>query len=249
VAARDTAPRDAIERPVLAFPGSGSRRVTKARHRDGWETNHKRVLRVMRREAARCQRHRRCVVTTDSAHAPRTDPNPPADVALAGPGQARVADITDVRLPTAFASLAGVLDARSRRCVGWHLSRGIDTDPTLAALDHAIAARQPPPGFIHHSDRGVQYASAADVARRREVGARVSLAAVGNPDDNAKAERFFKTLKREEVSLNHDQTFQEAEIDLGRFIADVDNAKRRHSRLGDRPPIAFEAVHAATARR
>jgi len=248
VAARDTALRDAIERLVLAFPGYGYRRVTKALHRDGWEINHKRVLRVMRREALRCQLQRRFVVTTDSAHALRTYPNLLADVALAGPDQAWVADITDVRLPTAFAYLACVLDAWSRRCVGWHLSRGIDTDLTLAALDHAIAARQPPPGFIHHSDRGVQYASAAYVARLLEVGARVSMAAVGNPYDNAKAESFFKTLKREEVYLNHDQTFQEAEIDLGRFIADADHAKRLHSSLGYRPPIEFEAAHAATAR-
>jgi len=248
VAARDTALRDAIERLVLEFPGYGYRRVTKALQREDWDVNHKRVLRVMRQESLLCQLQRRFVVTTDSAHGLRTYPNLLAEATLAGPDQAWVADLTYIRLPTAFAYLACVLDAWSRRCVGWHLSRWIDTDLTLAALDHALGARRPRPGVIHHSDRGVQYASAAYVARLAEVGARVSMAAVGNPYDNAKAESFFKTLKREEVYLNHYQTFQDAEANLGRFIADVYNAKRLHSSLGYRPPIEFEAVHAATAR-
>ena len=114
------------------------------------------------------------------------------------------------------------------------------------ALLMAIRRRQPPRGLIHHSDRGVQYASAAYVARLTEVDARVSMAAVGNPYENAKAESFFKTLKREEVHLNHYRTFQEAEANLGRFLADVYTAKRLHSSLGYRPPIEFEAIHAAT---
>ncbi len=248
VAARDTALRDAIERLVLEFPGYGYRRVTKALRRDGWEVNHKRVLRVMRQEALLCQLQRRFVATTDSAHGLRTYPNLLAAAALTGLDQAWVADLTYIRLPTTFAYLACILDAWSRRCVGWRLSRSIDTALTLAALDQALAARQPPPGLIHHSDRGVQYASAAYVARLMEVDARVSMAAVGDPYENAKAESFFKTLKREEVHLNHYQTFREAEANLGRFIADVYNAKRLHSSLGYRPPIEFEAIHAATAR-
>lgn len=248
VAARDTALRDAIERLVLEFPGYGYRRVTKALRRDGWEVNHKRVLRVMRQEALLCQLQRRFVATTDSAHGLRTYPNLLAAAALTGLDQAWVADLTYIRLPTTFAYLACILDAWSRRCVGWRLSRSIDTTLTLAALDQALAARQPPPGLIHHSDRGVQYASAAYVARLMEVDARVSMAAVGDPYENAKAESFFKTLKREEVHLNHYQTFREAEANLGRFIADVYNAKRLHSSLGYRPPIEFEAIHAATAR-
>ncbi len=245
VAARDTALRDAIERLVLDFPGYGYRRVTKALQRDGWAVNHKRVLRVMRREALLCQLKRRFIVTTDSAHGLRTYPNLLADAVLAAPDQAWVADITYIRLPTAFVYLACLLDAYSRRCVGWHLSRAIDTRLTLAALDRALALRRPAAGLIHHSDRGVQYASAAYVARLEGAGARLSMSAVGNPYDNAKAESFFKTLKREEVYLHEYRTFQEAEANLGRFIEDVYNRKRLHSSLGYRPPAEFEAAHTA----
>lgn len=246
IAARDTALRDAIERLVLEFPGYGYRRVTKALQRDGWGVNHKRVLRVMRQEALLCQLQRRFIVTTDSAHALQSYPNLLAGTELTGPDQAWVADLTYIRLPTAFAYLACILDAWSRRCVGWQLSRWIDTDLTLAALDHALATRRPEPGLIHHSDRGVQYASAAYIARLTGVGAAISMAAVGNPYENAKAESFFKTLKREEVHLNHYQTLHDAAANLDRFIAEVYNAKRLHSSLGYRPPIEFEEIHAAT---
>jgi putative transposase len=241
IAARDTALRDAIERLVLEFPGYGYRRVTAALQREGWDVNHKRVLRVMRQEALLCQLERRFVATTDSGHALRTYPNLLADAPLAGPDQAWVADITYIRLPTTFAYLACILDAWSRRCVGWRLARWIDTDLTLAALERAIAERRPAPRLIHHSDRGVQYASAAYVARLTAVGARISMAAVGNPYENAKAESFFKTLKREEVYLNSYQTFRDAEANLGRFIQDVYNTKRLHSSLGYLSPVEFEA--------
>jgi transposase InsO family protein len=133
-----------------------------------------------------------------------------------------------------------VLDAWSRRCVGWQLSRAIDTTLTLAALDQALTTRRPAPGLIHHSDRGVQYASSADITRLHDAGVEVSMSATGNPYDNAKAESFFKTLKREEVYLNNYQTFHDADANLGRFIGDVYNAKRLHSSLGYVPPIEFE---------
>jgi transposase InsO family protein len=145
-------------------------------------------------------------------------PNLLADAPLTDRDQAWVADITYIRLPTVFVYLACVLDAWSRRCLDWHLSHRIDTSLSLAALDHALDPRQPAPGVIHHSDRGVQYASAAYVDRLTEAGARIRMSAVGNPYDNAKAESFFTTLKREEVYLNHDDSLADAEANLGHFI-------------------------------
>jgi transposase InsO family protein len=234
---------DAIERLILEFPGYGYRRVTKALQREGWAVNHKRVLRVMRQESLLCQLKRRFVATTDSAHSHRTYPNLLAGLELTGPDQAWVADITYIRLPAAFVYLACILDACSRRCVGWELARRIDTSLTLAALERALAVRKPRPGLIHHSDRGVQYASRDYVERLEAAGARPSMSGVGNPYDNAKAEAFFKTLKREEVYLNEYRDFGEAEAGIERFIEEVYNRKRLHSALGYRPPVEFEAIY------
>lgn len=234
--------RDAVERIVLAFPGYGYRRVAHALKREGWKVNHKRVLRVMREESLLCQLKRRFVPTTDSRHGLGGYPNLLRGQAIERPDQAWVADITDVRLPAAFCFLAAVLDACSRRVVGWALSGRIDAELARAALERAIAARAPAPGLIHHSDHGVQYASTRYVARLQGIGAQISMAAIGRVYENALAESFFATLKREEVYLHEYRTFAEAEASLERFIDDVYNHKRLHSSLGYRPPSEFEAL-------
>jgi transposase InsO family protein len=234
--------RDAIERIVLAFPGYGYRRVTHALRRDGWRINPKRVLRVMREESLLCQLRRRFVVTTDSRHGLGSFPNRLRDQDIQRPDQAWVADLTYIRLPTTFCYLATILDAWSRRVVGWEVSVHIDTELCLAALERAIADRQPAPGLTHHSDHGVQYAAHRYVARLEQIGAQISMATIGNVYENALAESFFATLKREEVYLHDYQTLAEAEANLSRFIDDVYNHKRLHSSLGYRPPSEFEAL-------
>jgi len=238
---RDLALRDAIEEIVLEFPGYGYRRVTHALARTGWTVNHKRVLRVMREESLLCCLKRSFVPTTDSQHGYRRYPNLLTDRLVAGLDEVWVADITYIRLPTAFCYLAAIVDACSRRCVGWELSRWIDSSLTLAALERAIRSRRPPPGLIHHSDQGVQYASAEYVTRLEAAGIAISMASRGNPYENAKAERFFRTLKSEEVYLKEYRDFDDAHANIGNFIDDVHNVKRLHSALGYRPPAEFEA--------
>ena len=245
-AARDVALRDAIEHLIVVFPGYGYRRVTYTLQRQGWDVNHQRVLRVMRQESLVCQLKRRFVITTNATHRSATYTNLLATTTVTAPDQAWVADSTSVRLPTTFVSLACLLDAYSRRCIGWILSRQIDTRLTLDALALALAQRHSAPGLMHHSDRGVQYASRdsiAYIARLQQAGARVSMSAKGNPSDNAKAESFFKTLKQEEVYLKDYQTFAEAEANLGHFIEAVYTVKRLHSSLGYLPPVEFEAAY------
>jgi len=243
IAQRDVELRDAIERITLEFAGYGYRRVTKQLGRQGLVVNHKRVLRVMREESLLCQLQRRFVATTDSKHSHQTYPNLLSGLVLDGLDEAWVADITYIRLPTSFVYLAAILDAYSRRCIGWALSRFINAKLTLSALEMALEQRRPPRGFIHHSDRGVQYACGDYVARLENVGTRISMSAVGNPYDNAKAESFFKTLKAEEVYLKEYWSLEEAEQNIGYFIADVYNAKRLHSSLGYLPPAEFEAAN------
>jgi transposase InsO family protein len=242
-AKKDVVLRDVIERIVLGFPGYGYRRVTVALRREGWDVNHKRVLRIMREESLLCQLKRRFVPTTDSAHAFARYPNLIKDTRINELDQAWIADITYIRLPTTFCYLSAILDAYSRKCVGWRLSRFIDTRLTLSALEMALSSRRPRPGLIHHSDQGVQYASSEYVERLEDVGARISMAAVGNPYENAKAESFFRTLKMEEVYLKDYQNFEEAEENISQFIEEVYNEKRLHSSLGYLPPVEFEAIN------
>jgi putative transposase len=246
-AVEDLQLRDAIERIVLEFPGYGYRRVTKELHRRGWTVNRKRVLRIMRQESLLCQLRRRFKPTTDSAHSLKRYPNLLKKALIDTPNTAWSADITYVRLPQSFCYQASILDEFSRYCVGWALSRWIDTRLTLSALEMALAARQPEMGLIHHSDQGVQYASSEYVLRLEETGARISMAAVGNPYENAKPESFFRNLKMEEVYLKDYRNFEEAEQNIGEFIEEVYNRKRLHSSLGYLPPVEFEALHALQA--
>ncbi len=201
------------------------------------------VLRIMREESLLCELQRRWVKTTDSEHGLRTYPNllPKRGWRqLTGINQAWVADLTSIRLREGFCYLAALLDAFSRRVVGWHLSERLDASLTVTALERALASRCPPPGLIHHSDQGVQYACRDYVAVLEGAGARISMAAKGTPRENAQAESFFRTLKYEEVQLQEYETVVDVEPSVGRFIERVYNEKRLHSSLGYRPPCEFE---------
>ncbi len=241
-----TALRDRIEEIILEFSGYGYRRVTHALHREGKQVNHKRVLRIMREESLLC-RIKKCFVikTTNSRHRFPVYPNLLAGLELSVPDQAWVADFTYIRLRNVFVYLACILDAFSRRCVGWHLSRDMTTQLTLTALQRAIKERHPRAGLIHHSDRGMQYASYDYIDQLKQIDAQISMSSVSNPYDNAKAESFFKTLKQEEVYLKEYRSFEDAEANLAVFLEQVYNIKRLHSSLGYLPPAEFEATYSS----
>ena len=180
--------------------------------------------------------------TTDSYHAFAVYPNLMPTLEVTGLNQLWIADITYVRLRCEFIYLAVVLDAFSRRCIGWCLERHLQTELTLAALRMALTGRDVGAGLVHHSDRGVQYATHAYTDLLTAHGIRISMSRRGNPYDNAQAESFMKTLKYEEVHVNDYEHLEEARTSIGHFLEQVYNQKRLHSALGYRPPVEFEAA-------
>jgi len=207
--------------------------------------NHKRVLRAMREDNLLSLRKRKFVVTTDSTHGRPVYPNLIAGLALTAPNQLWVADITYIRLLEEFIFLAVILDAFSRRVLGWELGESLQTNLAIRALDRAVVDRRVPAGIIHHSDQGVQYASADYVNRLEELGFQISMSRKGAPWENGRAESFIKTLKAEEVSLKPYRHIAEARRSIGHFLEGVYNQRRLHSALGYLAPVIFEA-HFAT---
>jgi putative transposase len=231
-----------IEELVEEFHRYGYRRITAQLHREGIPVNHKKVLRLMRERGLLCKTRRRWVRTTDSTHGYRIYPNLLPQGPVNAPNRVWIADLTYIRIFIGFVYLAVILDLFSRKAIGYGLSRNIDTQLSLKALHMALQRRNPPPGVIHHSDQGVQYAADDYVDTLNSHGFQISMARKGNPYDNAVAESFLKTLKTEEVYLWEYQTLADVEKRVPYFIEQVYNRKRLHSSLNYRPPDEYERM-------
>jgi putative transposase len=245
VAADDTALIEAMHAIKDEFEAYGWRRMQAALRQVGWVVNHKKIKRLMRAHGLNPENRRRFVVTTDSDHDQPIFPDRTRELAapVCGPNQLWVADLTYVAIASGFVYVALIMDAWSRRIVGYAIGRRIDARLTLAALDAAIAARHPPPGCIHHSDRGSQYAALAYRDRLEAAGLVGSMGRRGNPYDNAMAESLMKTLKVEGVYPMAFETFDDVAEQLPRYI-DKYNERRLHSALGYRSPARFEEENA-----
>jgi putative transposase len=240
-AERDMDLRDAIQRIALEMPSYGRPRITAELRRRGWVVNAKRVHRIMREDNLLCLRRRKFIVTTDSRHGFRIYPNLAGEMKLTNVNQLWIADITYIRLETEFVYLAIVLDAFSRRVIGWALDRTLAAQLTMAALEMALSRRSLKAGLVHHSDRGIQYAAGDYTGLLDQHGIQISMSRKGNPYDNARTESFMKTLKYEEVYRQEYRDLSDALRSLRRFIEKVYNEKRLHSALGYLPPTEFEA--------
>ncbi|GEP11245.1 IS3 family transposase [Methylobacterium gnaphalii] len=240
----DTALAEAMVAICDAFEAYGWRRVQAALRHQGFVVNHKKVRRLMRAHDLQPRVRRRYVATTDSDHGGPIFPNLAKDIVPDGPNQLWVADLTYVAVTGGFVYVAIILDAWSRRVVGYALGRSIDARLTVAALRAAIAQRRPPSGLIHHTDRGSQYAAEAYRAVLAEHGFAGSMGRRGNPYNNAKAESFMKTLKVEAVYPMAFESFAEVAAEWPRFIEEVYNTRRLHSALGYLSPAQSEEHHA-----
>ena len=236
----ETELRDAIQRVALAHRCYGYRPVTEELRKQGWVVNHKRVRRILRQDNLLSIRRRRFVLTTDSRHPYFVYPNLAADLQLTGINQLWVADITYIRLREQFLFLAVILDAYSRRVIGWQLGRTLEATLAVAALNRALSERSVPAGIVHHSDRGVQYCSGDYIQKLEAHRFQISMSRKGNPYDNAKAESFMKTLKCEEVYLHAYRDLEEARASIRHFLEEVYNRQRLHSALGYCSPVEFE---------
>jgi putative transposase len=237
---RDMDLRDAIQRIAVEWPSYGRPRITaELRHR-GWRVNPKRVYRLMREDNLLCVRRRKFVVTTDSNHGRKVYPNLARTMILTATDQLWRADITYIRLRDEFVFLAVILDAYSRRVIGWALDRTLEDELPLAALGMALTRRTVQPGLVHHSDRGSQYASNdyTDLLKAHQIA--ISMSRKGNPWDNAACESFMKTLKYEEVLRNEYRDLAEARASIRQFLEKIYNHRRLHSALGYLPPAEFE---------
>jgi putative transposase len=232
--------RSAIQAIALEWPAYGYRRVHAELRDRGWVVNHKRVLRLMRGDNLLCLRRRKFILTTDSKHELPIYPNLAKGLVLSEIDQLWAADITYIRLEKEFVFLAVLLDAFSRRCVGWALERSLETTLVLDALRMALNQRRPRPGLVHHSDQGVQYASGDYTQELERHGISISMSRRGNVYDNALAESFIKTLKYEEVYRTEYRHLEEAQASIKEFLEKIYNLKRLHSALGYRSPQVFE---------